>query len=55
MPTFSYKCKCNQVKEVVHKMIEAPAVKCECGGDMKKIITVAGQPVLKGAWFKQGY
>ena len=36
-------------------MTEKPTVKCQCGGDMKKIITSSNAPVLKGDWFKEGY
>ena len=55
MPTYSYKCECQKTKEVVHRMTEKPTVKCQCGGDMKKIITSSNAPVLKGDWFKEGY
>ena len=64
MPTYSYKCQCSKnytkcecskTKEVVHRMTESPRVKCDCGGDMRKIITSASAPVLKGDWFKEGY
>ena len=36
MPTYSYKCQCQKVKEVIHRMTETPDVKCECGGDIAK-------------------
>jgi len=40
MPLYSYKCKeCGEIKDIKHKMDEAPEVKCEkCGAETKKII-----------------
>ena len=39
--TYDYKCqKCQVVEEKTHGMNETPAIKCKCGGDMKKQFTI---------------
>ena len=62
MATYDYKCGCGKQKEVKHGMNDSPGkngeppIKCECGGDMKKIITSAKPAILIGwCWYKDGY
>ncbi len=51
MPIYVYHCKkCDKTHEIIQRMSDKPIEKCECGGDMEKMITSA-TPHFKGSGF----
>lgn len=53
MPTYEYLCgKCKNKFEAFQKMTDEPIKKCpDCGGKVKKLISLGGGVIYKGAGF----
>ncbi len=52
MPIYEYKCKeCNQIKEALQKISDAPLTQCSCGGTLERIVS-GSSFILKGeGWY----
>jgi len=49
MPVYEYRCtRCNEQFEVNQKITDAPLTLCDCGGELKRLITNTSF-VLKGS------
>jgi putative FmdB family regulatory protein len=57
MPNYDYECTCGELKEVSHRMAEAPDVKCDkCDSKMEKIISgIAGLEFKGSGFYKTDY
>lgn len=57
MPVYEYECsQCNKVLEVQQRMTEAPLSSCpECGGEVKKLISMSSFQLKGGGWYADGY
>ncbi|HEB68537.1 MAG TPA: zinc ribbon domain-containing protein [Desulfobulbus sp.] len=57
MPVYEYECpKCKKVHEVQQKMTDEPLSSCpECGGEVKKLISVSSFQLKGGGWYADGY
>lgn len=57
MPVYEYECpQCEKVHEVQQKMTDAPLATCpECGGEVKKLISVSSFQLKGGGWYADGY
>lgn len=47
MPIYKYRCDCGKELSKMHGMSEDPEVKCECGADMRKIVTGGSGSFMK--------
>lgn len=54
MPTYDYKCdKCNTDRSVQHSVHSNSAYHCEkCGGEMRKVYSIAAVTFKGGGWGK---
>ncbi|MCK5237671.1 MAG: zinc ribbon domain-containing protein [Deltaproteobacteria bacterium] len=54
MPLYEYECKkCEDVFEVTQKFSDEPLKKCpECGGAVKKIMSMSSFHLKGSGWFK---
>ncbi|MCF6186628.1 MAG: zinc ribbon domain-containing protein [Desulfobulbaceae bacterium] len=57
MPVYEYECpQCEKVHEVQQKMTDKPLSTCpECGGEVKKLISVSSFQLKGGGWYADGY
>lgn len=57
MPVYEYECpQCNKVLEVQQKMTDEPLATCpECGGGVKKLISMSSFQLKGGGWYADGY
>lgn len=57
MPVYEYQCNdCGIVFEARQKFSDAPLTECrECGGSVKKLISLGGFALQGGGWYQQGY
>ena len=57
MPVYEYECpQCKKVHEVQQKMTDEPLSTCpECGGEVKKLISVSSFQLKGGGWYADGY
>jgi putative FmdB family regulatory protein len=56
MPIYEYECqKCGRITEVLEMSGDNPLEKCECGGEVKRIMS-QGSFILTGpGWYKTDY
>lgn len=57
MPVYEYECdKCEKSFEVQQRMADAPLTVCsECGGAVKKVMSMSSFQLKGGGWFADGY
>ena len=57
MPVYEYECpECKRVFEVQQRMSDAPLSTCpECGGAVKKLISMSAFHLKGGGWYADGY
>lgn len=57
MPVYEYECsECDNVFEVQQKMSEDPVKSCpECGGDVRKLMSMSSFQLKGGGWYADGY
>ncbi len=57
MPIYEYQCQsCEDVVEVIQSFQDPPLTTCEeCGGKMKKLISLAAFHLKGGGWYNDHY
>ena len=57
MPVYEYECsECEKVFEVQQKIADDPVEECpECGGRVKKLISMSSFQLKGGGWYADGY
>ena len=57
MPVYEYECvQCQKVHEVQQKITDPPLATCpECGGEVKKLISMSSFHLKGGGWYADGY
>jgi putative FmdB family regulatory protein len=57
MPVYEYKCSaCERVFEMQQKISDPPLTACsECGGNVKKMLSVSSFHLKGGGWYADGY
>lgn len=57
MPVYEYQCKsCEKVFEIQQKMSDDPLTVCpDCGGEVKKLISMNSFQLKGGGWYADGY
>jgi len=57
MPVYEYECpQCAKVHEVQQRMTDDPLTVCpECGGEVKKLISMSSFQLKGGGWYADGY
>lgn len=57
MPVYEYKCSaCERVFEMQQKISDPPLTVCsECGGNVKKMLSVSSFHLKGGGWYADGY
>jgi putative FmdB family regulatory protein len=57
MPVYEYECSgCQKVFEMQQRMADAPISVCpDCGGSMRKLISVSSFQLKGGGWYTDGY
>ena len=57
MPIYEYECAdCDKVMEVRQRISDPPLESCpECGGKVKKLVSVSSFQLKGGGWYADGY
>lgn len=57
MPIYEYHCpECKKDLEIIQKFSDKPLKRCpECGGKIKKQMSLSGFHLKGGGWYKDGY
>ncbi|WP_028317690.1 FmdB family zinc ribbon protein [Desulfobulbus elongatus] len=57
MPVYEYECSgCQKVFEVQQRMADEPLSVCpECGGSVRKLISMSSFQLKGGGWYTDGY
>ena len=57
MPVYEYECPtCEKVMEVQQRMSDDPLKTCpECGGEVKKLVSMSSFHLKGGGWYSDGY
>lgn len=57
MPVYEYECPaCEKVFEMQQRIADAPVEICpECGGPVKKLISMSSFQLKGGGWYADGY
>lgn len=57
MPVYEYECKeCEKIFEVQQKISDVPMQNCsECGGEVKKLMSMSSFQLKGGGWYADGY
>jgi putative FmdB family regulatory protein len=57
MPVYEYECpQCDKIFEVQQRMTDDPLSTCpECGGEVKKLISMSSFHLKGGGWYADGY
>lgn len=57
MPVYEYECSgCKKIFEIQQRLADAPVSVCpECGGDVKKLISMSSFQLKGGGWYTDGY
>jgi putative FmdB family regulatory protein len=57
MPVYEYECNgCRKVFEMQQRIADAPLSVCpECGGNVKKLISMSSFQLKGGGWYTDGY
>ena len=57
MPVYEYECpQCETVLEVQQRMTDDPLSACpDCGGEVKKLISMSSFQLKGGGWYADGY
>jgi len=57
MPIYEYECQqCQEVTEISQGINDAPLAECpECGGPVKKLISMSSFHLKGGGWYADGY
>ena len=57
MPVYEYECsQCEKIHEVQQKISDDPLTVCpDCGGELKKLISMSSFQLKGGGWYADGY
>lgn len=57
MPVYEYECSgCQKIFEVQQRIADAPVSVCpECGGSVRKLISMSSFQLKGGGWYTDGY
>lgn len=57
MPVYEYECNgCQKIFEVQQRIADAPVSVCpECGGNVRKLISMSSFRLKGGGWYTDGY
>jgi len=57
MPVYEYECKgCRKIFEIQQRIADAPVSVCpECGGGVRKLISMSSFQLKGGGWYTDGY
>jgi putative FmdB family regulatory protein len=57
MPVYEYECGgCDKIFEVQQRIADAPLMVCpDCGGEVRKLISMSSFQLKGGGWFTDGY
>ncbi|NLX19946.1 MAG: zinc ribbon domain-containing protein [Desulfobulbus sp.] len=57
MPVYEYECgECKKIFEIQQRIADAPVSVCpECGGNVKKLISMSSFQLKGGGWYADGY
>lgn len=57
MPVYEYECSgCEKVFELQQRIADAPLTVCpECGGQVRKLISMSSFQLKGGGWYSEGY
>ena len=57
MPVYEYECsQCEKIHEVQQKISDDPLRVCpDCGGEVKKLISMSSFQLKGGGWYADGY
>ncbi len=57
MPIYEYECSgCDRVIEVQQRISDSPLQVCpDCGGNVKKLVSVSSFQLKGGGWYADGY
>ena len=57
MPVYEYECNgCQKVFEMQQRIADAPITVCpECGGEVRKLISMSSFQLKGGGWYTDGY
>ena len=57
MPVYEYECSgCRKILEVQQRIADEPISVCpDCGGSVRKLISVSSFQLKGGGWFNDGY
>ena len=57
MPVYEYECNsCRKIMEIQQRMADAPLTVCpQCGGEVRKLISMSSFQLKGGGWHTDGY
>tara|TARA_B000000557_G_scaffold146505_1_gene118849 strand:+ start:205 stop:516 length:312 start_codon:yes stop_codon:yes gene_type:complete len=56
MPIYEFECnKCDEIQEILLGVNEKSPKKCECGGKLKKLISLSSFQLKGDGWFASDY
>jgi len=56
MPIYEFECsKCDDIQEILLGINEKPPKKCECGGKLKKLISLSSFQLKGDGWYSTDY
>lgn len=56
MPIYEYECaKCGKVSEVFQRMSDEPLTSCECGGEVRKLMSLNSFHLKGSGWYVTDY
>lgn len=56
MPIYEYECaRCGQVTEIFQRMSDEPLKKCQCGGSVKKLMSLNSFHLKGTGWYVTDY
>ncbi|MGE4401307.1 MAG: FmdB family zinc ribbon protein [Desulfobulbus sp.] len=57
MPVYEYECSgCKKIFEIQQRIADAPLTVCpECGGSVRKMISMSSFRLKGGGWYSDGY
>ena len=56
MPIYEYEClKCGKTTEAMQRFSDAPLTRCECSGDLRKLISMSTFHLKGSGWYTTDY
>ena len=56
MPIYEFECsKCDDIQEILWVSMKKPPKKCECGGKLKKLISLSSFQLKGDGWYSTDY